>query len=109
MVGACLSVRRGCGQMLGNPPGLVTKLAVEARDSLTICAASTGYRGEHVFTKTRQQLRANLRPHVLSRRILGCGFKFLLKFCVLAGVEFKEKTGAVLERHLLRIWQCVVF
>src|SRR4051812_6432110 len=95
--------------MLSNPPWLVTKLAVEARDSLTICAASTGYHGKHVFTKPRQQLRADLRPHVLSRRILGRGFKFLLKFDVLAGVEFEQKTGAVLQRNVVRLGQWIIF
>ena len=109
MGGGCFAVRCRRGQMLSDPPGLVTKLAVEAHESLTISAASLGYHGEHVFAEPCQQLRANLRTKVLSRRILGGGLKLLLKFCVLGWIEFKEETGAVFQRNVIRFGQWIIF
>src|SRR5882724_11030436 len=95
--------------MLGDPPGLVTKLAVEAHLSLTISAASIGYHGEHVFAEPCQQLRANLRTEVLSRRILGRGLKLFLEFRVLAWIEFKDEMGAVFQCNVIRFRQWIIF
>ena len=109
MAGGGFAVRCWCGQMLGDPPGLVTKLAVEAHESFTISAASIGYHGKHVFAEPCQQLRANLRTEVLSRRILGRGLKLLLKSCVLGWIEFKDETGAVFQRNVIRLGQWIIF
>src|SRR6188474_3361415 len=95
--------------MLGDPPGLVTELAVEARELFPISAASTGYHGEHVFAEPRHQFRTNLRTQVLSRRILGRSLKFLLKFCALGWIEFKEEPAAVFQRNVIRLWQRIIF
>src|SRR5207249_7026078 len=102
MGGGCFAVRCWCGQMLGDPPGLVTKLAVEAHESFTISAASIGYHGKHVFAEPCQQLRANLRTEVLSRRILGRGLKPFLEFRVPGRIELEHESRAVIQRDLVR-------
>ena len=105
----CLAVCRRCGQMLRNPPRLVTKLAIEVAESLAVSAATLGYHGEHVLTKPCQQFRIDFRADVLPRRILRCGLKFLLEFCVPGRIEFKDKAVALLQRDLVRRGQWIVF
>src|SRR5919198_373525 len=95
--------------MLGDPPRLVTKLAVKTHESLTLSAASVGYRCKHVFAKPCQKLRTNLRSNILSRWVLGRGLKFLLKFRMLGWIEFKEETRAVFQRNVVRLRQGIIF
>jgi hypothetical protein len=95
--------------MLGDPPGFVTKLAVEAHQSLTISVPGIGYHGKNVFAEPCQQLGANLRTDVLSRWIFRRSLKFLLEFRLPGGIEFKQETVAVVQRNFIRLRQWVIF
>src|SRR5215510_1287339 len=95
--------------MLCNPPRLIAKLAVKARESLAPFTARVRYDGKHVLAEPRQQLRTNFRSDVLSRRILGRGLKFLLEFCVPGWIEFKREPGTILQRDFIRLGQWIIF
>src|SRR5262245_61419532 len=95
--------------MLCDPPRLVTKLAVEIHEPLTLSATSIGYHRENVFAKPRQQLQANIWTHVLSRWILGRSLKLLLEFRLPGWIEFKEKTSAVLQCNVVGLGKRIIF
>src|SRR5262245_64593829 len=94
--------------MLCNPPRLIAKLAVKARKSLAPFTARVGHDGKHVLAEPRQQLRTNFRSDVLSQRILGCGLKFLLEFCVPGWIEFKHEPITILQCNFVRPGQWII-
>src|SRR5437588_12018898 len=75
MRGGTLAVAGRRGEVLCNPPRLVTEFGVETCNSCALSAAGVGFNSENVFAKPSQKLWIHLGADVGTRRILGGRFK----------------------------------
>ena len=95
MRGGTLAVAGRRGEVLCNPPRLVTEFAVETCNSCALSAAGVGFNSENVFAKPSQKLWINLGADVGSRRILGGSFKFPFVVGAMIRIEFENEALAV--------------
>src|SRR5215469_1587025 len=71
MRGGTLAVAGRRGEVLCNPPRLVTEFAVETCSSCVLSAGRIGFDGQNVLAEPSQELGVKLRADVGSRWIFG--------------------------------------
>src|SRR6516165_8224869 len=95
MRGGTLAVAGRRGEVLCDPPRLITEFAVETCYSCALCTVRVGFDSKNTFAEPSQKLWVNLRANVGSRGVFGGSFKFPFEFGAAIRIEFENEALAV--------------